>query len=766
MQDFGTSWLVTESLHSTNFNTETCVSNNQSKCVLSSADQDPCRKLLDPIDFGRCHNLVDPMPYLIACQDSLCTNGGYCDSFEAYARKCQQMGVCLIWRSSEMCPYTCPPHLEYQPCGSACKETCDTVNEISSAKCSKNFEEGCFCPQDFVLHNDTCIPKKNCLICDEEGHIEGDVWFPDICTKCTCNRKIINCEKTECAALNTVCEENMTPIIVNRTEEDCCAKYVCIPKTVTTVAPFCTEETPIPDCGYGQTMKVSVGADGCKKFICECLPSSECPVLNEVAPEVDQLYPGFVQVTNTSGCCPRSLTICDPLTCPPAPVCTEHYELKTIMQENACCAEYKCVPRKDLCLYNIGPNSQIEMSENVVAKKVGELWISDKCTSCICEPTAEGAKPKCSTMECLQAIDHPDISDFVVEEVLVEDKCCPSFRRSACKDGEKIYNVGEVWQPNPKDNCTLTECIRDENGIRKQIKVQECNFVCDLGFEYQFPDNRSTNCCGRCVPVACIVGNELKNIGEEWHSPDFCTTYSCKSYNDTVHIDSVIEKCLDINPTEEIEFEIERQHIPGQCCPDFVKTGCRHNNQVYKPGEKWKSTVDNCITEFCVLDYNVTKSKEVEVCSTKCAVGWRYEKQNGECCGKCRQTHCVVGDTLREAGTTWSSPDNCTSYACMDQGDQLSISSSSVICPDVTNCPVTSIYTQNCCKMCNLTSLDLKTQQCAADVLEPENTIGMFSMRHTVHGICRNLGPIEGVTECHGKCESTAYFDTGNNNDI
>lgn len=109
MQDFGASWLVTKPPNNVEIDTSACVFNNESKCVLPSADRDPCRKLLDAMDFGLCHSLVDPMPYFMVCQDSMCSGGGYCDSFEAYSRKCQQTGVCLIWRSSEICPYVCPP---------------------------------------------------------------------------------------------------------------------------------------------------------------------------------------------------------------------------------------------------------------------------------------------------------------------------------------------------------------------------------------------------------------------------------------------------------------------------------------------------------------------------------------------------------------------------------------------------------------------------------------------------------------------------------
>ena len=83
----------------------------------------------------------------MACQDSVCTGGGYCESFEAYAREMPAGGSVPDLEEQRDMYLHLPPHLEYQPCGPACEVTCDTVNEISDAKCSKSLEEGCFCPQ-------------------------------------------------------------------------------------------------------------------------------------------------------------------------------------------------------------------------------------------------------------------------------------------------------------------------------------------------------------------------------------------------------------------------------------------------------------------------------------------------------------------------------------------------------------------------------------------------------------------------------------------
>lgn len=118
----------------------------------------------------------------------------------------------------------------YQPCGSSCKETCDTLNKLDmldDAKCASILIEGCFCPVNHVFHNNSCIPEKNCFVCDKDGHVEGDIWHPDKCTECNCYKGIVSCQKTECPVLDTICEENMTPVLINGTEERCCAKYLC-----------------------------------------------------------------------------------------------------------------------------------------------------------------------------------------------------------------------------------------------------------------------------------------------------------------------------------------------------------------------------------------------------------------------------------------------------------------------------------------------------------------------------------------------------------
>lgn len=79
-------------------------------CTIPKPDVDPCLKLTDSTIFGQCHAIVDVNLYLKKCHSILCQghDGSFCHSLEAYVRECQSFGVCLDWRSPNLCPYSCP----------------------------------------------------------------------------------------------------------------------------------------------------------------------------------------------------------------------------------------------------------------------------------------------------------------------------------------------------------------------------------------------------------------------------------------------------------------------------------------------------------------------------------------------------------------------------------------------------------------------------------------------------------------------------------
>ncbi|XP_065367953.1 BMP-binding endothelial regulator protein [Calliphora vicina] len=68
-----------------------------------------CRPLRIAEVFGNCNDRLNPNNYIDSCKMDVCEcpeGMCHCDSFAAYARECQRLGVTLPdWRSSTMCPY-------------------------------------------------------------------------------------------------------------------------------------------------------------------------------------------------------------------------------------------------------------------------------------------------------------------------------------------------------------------------------------------------------------------------------------------------------------------------------------------------------------------------------------------------------------------------------------------------------------------------------------------------------------------------------------
>lgn len=285
VQEFAESWLADEP--KLELNEEQCEVKEESEigCIATPPDKDPCFKLLDEKLFGKCHLVVDPYMYVSSCQQDMCQTGtsqkGACEFISAYARKCSSNGICLDWRSNQLCPMECSSHLTYSPCG--CPETCESVkaknnlinqsvtkksNTKLASICSVPQIEGCFCPKGSVLRNGKCIPERECNPCDDKaGHYQGDKWYPDKCTDCECklDGKVV-CAKKECSITETICQKGFKPVEVPKADE-CCSKFMCVPEPKVP-APLTCPESLLPQCGPGQYKKMEVGSDGCTKYIC------------------------------------------------------------------------------------------------------------------------------------------------------------------------------------------------------------------------------------------------------------------------------------------------------------------------------------------------------------------------------------------------------------------------------------------------------------------------------------------------------------------
>ncbi|XP_069037877.1 mucin-2-like [Lepisosteus oculatus] len=202
--------------------------------------------------FEDCHPMVDPSPYYDACvRDSCaCDTGGDCECFctavAAYAAACNKAGVCVAWRTPEICPVFCdfynPPgedcEWHYSPCHSPCIKTC----ENPEGNCSNSLLklEGCYarCPPDKPLFDEetkTCVEKCGCYI-DEILYRPGqDVPTAEKCTTCKCTQS----GNTECERKPGCCFYNGNEYKEGEStsqdnEEGECVTHICRNGTITT----------------------------------------------------------------------------------------------------------------------------------------------------------------------------------------------------------------------------------------------------------------------------------------------------------------------------------------------------------------------------------------------------------------------------------------------------------------------------------------------------------------------------------------------------
>ncbi|KAJ8248888.1 hypothetical protein GJAV_G00228860 [Gymnothorax javanicus] len=171
--------------------------------------------------FLNCHEKVTPVPYYESCvSDSCaCDSGGDCECFctavAAYAQACNEAGVCVAWRTPDLCPIYCdyfnaPENCtwHYSPCHTPCYKTCFDPK----GKCSNPLPnmEGCYpsCPPDKPIYDEKkqiCVEKcDGCYINGTEYRPEQEVPTDELCESCVCiGYNIVKCEmKRGCCVYN------------------------------------------------------------------------------------------------------------------------------------------------------------------------------------------------------------------------------------------------------------------------------------------------------------------------------------------------------------------------------------------------------------------------------------------------------------------------------------------------------------------------------------------------------------------------------------
>lgn len=148
--------------------------------------------------FFQCHRLIAPGDIFSRCVGDMCMLAKSSDSspaakakvlcthLSAYSYQCALEGVCIGWRSSTLCPQSCPSLKLWSECASVCPTTCANYDQLMSSDCEATTVPRCRCQPGYVHYNDTCVKPNECP-CTYGGveYMPGSSLVVD-CSTCTC----------------------------------------------------------------------------------------------------------------------------------------------------------------------------------------------------------------------------------------------------------------------------------------------------------------------------------------------------------------------------------------------------------------------------------------------------------------------------------------------------------------------------------------------------------------------------------------------------
>ncbi|KAI8478038.1 hypothetical protein Bbelb_442260, partial [Branchiostoma belcheri] len=655
-------------------------------------DQTPCEVLSDPEGpFGACHDVVDYEFFYQSCRYDTGACYSECQSLGAYAYVCQRMGVCVDWRGrGNNCSYECEEGKVYKAC--SCVKTCENMDVFNASQCSLAYmeTEGCFCPEDMVLHtsSEECISEDTCNGCEDENgmpHAIGDTWIPheSSCEECTCT----GYRKTECNPRVCPTDQTIPKCGVCESQrmvegsDPCCPTYECVCDLNRVDCP----EVVIPTCEQYQYVHHTNPGECRPEYECRC-NSSQCPT----APACEHPK-GYILVSSEDVCgCVNESCVCRENTCSPAPECPPNKHLVTV--ETSCCPHYNCScnacpTRQHLAVLSESklfdsckPDSKDALSPPQVPGYVIHET-EDDCgcvnSSCICDRSTCPAPPTCGDNKNLVTIETECCPEYRCEckecpeddtrcrfgeiQTIYMDECCRHTNctpEPVCVYQNTTHQPGTSWT-DPNDNCVECQCLEEidlETGFHRVScdDYSQCEVSCPACHTYQ---ERSGECCGECVKTSCCVldGEDLMEYpaGSNWTSPEnSCSRCDCSEMGEQ---GQVWEHCYAIScpqvPTCPTGMEMKNTSSADGCCTIYeCKFGLCANRPDYM---QLYTKVDYLHVDDCVSlqPVNITS------CAGRCASSSMYEgvdlKHTCECCHEVSMAEVSV--PMECEGTTTSS---------------------------------------------------------------------------------------------------------------
>lgn len=348
---------------------------------------------------------------------------------------------------------------------------------------------------------------------------------------------------------------------------------------------------------------------------------------------------------------------------------------------------------------------------------------------CFCAQGTVLNHGRCVSPEaCSQCVDHHGHTHMHMQSWVPEENPCLICM---CLDQQRI-------------NCTARPC--------NDVKAPICG-PCEI-----LKEKRESKCCPEYECVCDLVNCDLPEVPrcEDGQTAVLKNPGECQSIHECV---CKIEECalqsppacpshrkLSVKKTtccDVFECECSCQNSSNTCPTGFITSsstndcGCRETKcvpdkvcvagaTVHPVGSQWDEGCKKCsCTQQQDADTSLHIARcEPPTCDRTCPLGSTYLPSEGECCGKCTPTGCVVsqgemrGDTvigggLRHVGEVWRSPhDECILHECRKLKDEVFISTTNISCPvmEAPTCPLGTelrCNTHDCCPSCHCAPMEV-----------------------------------------------------------
>ena len=470
---------------------------------------------------------------------------------------------------------------------------------------------------------------------------------------------------------------------------------------------------------------------------------------------------------------------CTAQPCPTAraPTCGPCEVARLKQSTNLCCPEYECVC--DLFNCNLPPVPPCEGGLQPTLTNPGECRPTFTC-ACRKEECKRVSPPSCPphrtpTLRKTQCCDEYECACSCVNSTL---SCPLGYLASAttndcgcttttclpdkvCVHRGTVYPVGQFWEEGC-DTCTCTDMEDTVVGLRVvQCSQRPCEDSCQPGFSYVLHEGE---CCGRCLPSACkVVAGSLrgdshsswKSVGSRWAVPENpCLVNECVRVEDAVFVQQRNISCPQLAvPTCPTGFQLNCE--TSECCPSChcePVEACLLNGTIIGPGKS--VMVDLCTTCRCIVQTDAISRFKLECRKTTCEacpMGYREEKSQGECCGRCLPTACTIqlrGGRIMTLKQDETFQDGCDSHLCRvnERGEYIWEKR-------VTGCPP---FDEHKC-LAEGGKIVKIPGTCCDTCEEPDCKDITAKVQYIKVGDCKSQEEVD-IHYCQGKCASKAVY--------